>query len=313
MLSRIADSLFWMNRYMERADGLLRLLHVHYSLSLDKDINGGLTWKPVLEIFTPSDKAQVALLEDHTEAVLKRILVDSVNHNSLKALVNKARENARGVQDHITKEVWEEVNQMYHLINQPTLLSKLTGYKGLEVIDTFKRHTVIYTGIVEITMSRGMGWRFMNLGKYIERCLQTIVYTEKQVELMKEHKRDANDILQWRYLLLSLSGYELHLKTYRTANHNYNAVHQVLLNENFARSVIYSLNHIDDCLKYVTYKTHDEETNDLIRSFGQLYSKVKYIDRKQLELTNLQPMLAEVKDDLLTFSRILGQHFFAYS
>ncbi len=313
MLSRIADSLFWMNRYMERSDGLLRLLHVHYSLSLDKDINGALTWKPVLEIFTPTETAQIALLEDHTEAVLKRILVDSTNHNSLKALVNKARENARGVQDHITKEVWEEVNQMYHLVNQPGLSAKLTGYKGLEVIDIFKRHTVLYTGTVDITMSRGMGWRFMNLGKYIERCLQTIVYTEKQIELMNMSEKDSNDILQWRYLLLSLSGYEQHLKTYRTANHNYNALHQVLLNENFARSVIYSLNHIDDCIKYVTYKTSDADSTDLIRVFGQLHSKVKFLDRKQLELVTLQPLLAEVKADLLTFSMKLGQHFFAYS
>jgi uncharacterized alpha-E superfamily protein len=313
MLSRIADSLFWMNRYMERADGLLRLLHIHYSLSLDKDISGTLTWKPVLEIFTPTEAEEIALLEDHTEAVLKRILIDNTNHNSLKALLNKARENARGVQDHITKEVWEEVNQMYHLVNHSSLPAKLTGYKGLEVIDLFKRHTVLYTGIVDITMSRGLGWQFMNLGKYIERCLQTILFAEKHISFLNAREVDTNDILQWRYLLLALSGYELHLKTYRSANYNYNALHQVMLNENFPRSVKYCLEHIHHLLIHVSEDNKGDGKEELMRCFGILFSKVNYFDPKKLELSTLQPLLVELREDLLNFSRAFGQHFFAYS
>lgn len=313
MLSRIADSLFWMNRYMERSDGILRLIYIHYSLSLDKDVNRNLTWKPVMEMYTNMKKEEISKLEAQPELVLKKILIDTNNTNSLKVLVNKARENARGVQDHITKEMWEQVNGMYHLVNQPAMLNRLNTYEGPEVVELFQKQCVMYTGITEITMSRGMGWQFMNLGKYVERCLQTIVLTEKHLELLCQEENEVNDILQWRYLLLSLSGYEQHLKTYRTANHHYNALHQVILNDNFTRSIIYSLKHIDYCLNYITSTNNDEETKDLLRCFGRLYSKVKYMELRNFDNSTLQPFLKEIKNELLEFSTRLTQHFFSYS
>ena len=313
MLSRIADSLFWINRYMERTDGILRLVYVHYSLSLDKDVSRNLTWKPVLEMFTGMKEEEIGKLDDQPGLILKKILIDTSNTNSLKVLVNRARENARGVQDHITKEVWEQINGMYHLVNQPSVLNRINNYQGPEVIEVFQKQCVMYTGITEITMSRGMGWQFMNLGKFVERCLQTILFTEKQLELLGTEEKEINDILQSRYLLLSLSGYELHLKTYRTSDHHYNALHQVILNENFTRSVIYSLKHIDYCLNYITSTNKDEETNNLLRCFGRLYSKVKYMELKEFDDSSLKPFLKELKKELLEFSTKLAQHFFSYS
>jgi uncharacterized alpha-E superfamily protein len=313
MLSRIADSLYWLNRYMERSDGILRVISIHYSLSLDKDVNRNTTWKPVLELFTSMKEEKIKDLENEPELVLKKILIDADNNNSLKVLVNKARENARGVQDHITKEVWEQVNAMYHLVNHHTVLPRLNAYQGPEVVELFKKQCVMYTGITEITMSRGMGWQFMNLGKFVERCLQTIVLTEKQLGLLGQEEKEVNDILKWRYLLLCLSGYEQHLKNYSSSDHNYNALHQLILNENFTRSVVYSLKHIDYCLNYITSTNNDEETNNLLKSFGRLYSKVKFMELRKYDNSTLQSFLNEIKFDLLDFSTRLGQHFFSYS
>jgi uncharacterized alpha-E superfamily protein len=298
---------------MERADGILRVVSVHYSLSLDQDVNRNITWKPVLEMFTMMKKQEIQICEKEPTLVLKKILVDTDNTNSLKALINKARENARGMQDHITKEVWEQVNGMYHSINHPSVLNQINSFQGPEAVELFKKQCVMYAGITEITMSRGIGWQFMNLGKFMERCLQTIILTEKQLQLLTQEKKELNDILQWRYLLLSLSGYEQHLKTYRSADHNYNALHQILLNENFTRSLIYSLAHIDYCLKKITAKNNNEETEHLLRLFGQLYSKVKFMELKELDNNRLQQFLKQVKHDLLDFSNNLARHFFSYS
>src|SRR5450631_3828140 len=198
MLSRIADSLFWLNRYMERADGMLRLAATHYIFSLDKDAIRSMTWMPVMEIFTDSEEEYLKSIENNTEQCLKRLLLDATNTNCLKILVNKARENARGAQDHITKEVWEEVNQMYHLVNQPFLEHKIDSYLGLEVMEPLIKHTVMYAGITDITMPRGTGWCFMNLGKYIERCLQTIAFVQSQLELNNFIKTDTSDLLKWK-------------------------------------------------------------------------------------------------------------------
>jgi uncharacterized alpha-E superfamily protein len=313
MLSRIADSLFWLNRYMERADGMLRIAATHYIFSLDKDVLGTTTWMPIMKIFTDCDDDFLGTIENNTEACLKRLLIDTTNTNCLKTLVNKARENARGAQDHITKEVWEEVNQMYHLINQPLLEDKINSFQGLEMMEPLIKHTVLYAGITDITMPRGTGWCFMNLGKYIERCLQTIEFTEKQLELTNFREADTNDLLQWKYLLFSLSGYELHVKTYRSSNYNYNVLHQVLVNENFPRSVTYSLQRIEHYLNKVIGKQIDSERAALLRCFGRLFSKVRYMELDSLNKETVPLFFEEIKTDLIDFNQKVVQHFFSYS
>ena len=313
MLSRIADSLFWLNRYMERSDGMLRLAGTHYIFSLDKDVNGTSSWKPVLEIFTESEDEFLNSIENNTEECLKYLLLNITNSNCLKILVNKARENARGVQDHITKEVWEEVNQMYHLINQPELLYKIDSFHGLEVIEPMIKHTVMYTGITDITMPRGTGWCFMNLGKYIERCLQTIAFAEKQLEVINFREADTNDLLQWKYLLFSLSGYELHVKTYRSSNHNYNVLHQILINENFTRSVMYSMQRIELYLNKIIGNEINEERAALLRDFGRLFSKVRYMELDSLNKAMVPAFFEDIKEGLIEFNQRVVQHFFSYS
>jgi len=313
MLSRIADSLFWLNRYMERADGMLRIAATHYIFSMDKDVNGTMTWMPIMEIFTDFEESYLRSKENNTEECLKRLLLDTSNTNCLKTLVNRARENARGAQDHITKEVWEEVNQMYHLVNQPYLVQKIDSFLGMEVMEPLIRHTMLYAGITDITMPRGTGWCFMNLGKYIERCLQTIAFVQKQLELSNFREADTNDLLQWKYLLFSLSGYELHVKTYRSGNHNYNVLHQVLINENFPRSVVYSLQRIEHYLNKVIAKNMNDERSALIRSFGRLFSKVRYMELDSLSKDDVPVFIEDIKSELIEFNQKVVQHFFSYS
>lgn len=295
---------------MERTDGLLRLTRIHYILWLDKELTGHKTWRPVLETFTYAGAEKVALLENDIQATLKYLLLDTSNPNSLLQLLNKSRENARGAQDHLTKELWEEMNGMYHLINDASLPGMLSAYEAMKALELFTKHSVSYTGVAQITMSRGTGWDFMNLGKYIERCLQTIALTEKELETISFE--GENDILIWRHLLLSLSGYEQHLKTYRTANYNHNVLHQVVLNENFTRSVFYSLNHIGIYLKRLATR-NDEETAQLLRCFGRLHSKVEYMELETLAGPSLERFLVELKQDLLYFERSASAYFFSYS
>lgn len=314
MLSRIADSLFWLNRYMERADALLRVASTHYILSLDKDVHGSLTWKPVLEMYTALAPEDIANIENDTIASLKKLMTDTENANSLRNLVARARENARGVQDHITKEVWEEVNAMYHLMNQQTLHKMFQGYEVVEVLELFTKHCVTYTGVTDITMSRGMGWIFMNLGKYIERALNSITLTGKQYEQIGYCIESPQDIMHWRYLLQPLSGYETHLKHYRTANYNYNVLHQVLFNEEFPHSMVYSLGRIDRHLDEVFKRhTRSSENAALMRCFGRVDAKVRYTDLETLNNQNLQPYLNGLRGDLLSFIGQFSQHFFSYA
>ncbi len=310
MLSRTADSMFWLNRYMERSDGLLRGIKTHYILLLDKGVNENLSWRPILQVFTAAHEDEILLLEHNTEAALHKLISDTENPNALKVLITRARENARGMQDHITKEVWEQVNQMYHLINQSSLLK---GFEALKTIDSLTNECILYNGVADTTMPRGMGWSFMSLGKYIERCLLTIEMANKYYSLIDYKLDEEKDILQWRPMLLALSGYELHLKTYRSSEYNLNALHQVLFNENFTRSVLYTLKRVDKYFGEVTKDNNSEEKEALTKCLGRLVSKLQYTDFESINQLTLQEFLSETRKELVEFSRMLAQCFFSYS
>ncbi len=295
---------------MERSDGLLRSTRTHYILLLDKGVNKNLSWKPVLEIFANVHGDDLLPLQDNSETSLHKLLLDKENMNSLKVMILRARENARGMQDLVTKEVWEHVNQMYHTINS---LNEKLQLETLPTIDSLSNQCILYNGVADTTMPRGLGWSFMNLGRYIERCLLTIEMANKYFATIDYNLDEEKDILQWRPLLLSLSGYELHLKTYRNTNYNHNTLHQVLFNENFTRSVLYTLKRIERYFKDVLKNNHSEETEALEKQLGRLLSKIKYTDFNSLNQTTLQPFLNETRKDLVEFSRQLAQHFFSYS
>lgn len=313
MLSRIADSMFWLNRYMERSDGLLRSVKTHYILLLDKDVNRHLSWRPILEIFTNCNEEQLLALQGDSDASMQLLLLDNRNQNSLKTMITKSRENARGMQDHITKEVWEQVNLIYHTLNQTDSNLQLKGFEVMKTIDRLTEESTLYNGVTDTTMSRGMGWNFMRLGKFIERCLLTIEMTDIYFKLIDYRLDDEKDILQWRPLLLSLSGYELHLKTYRSNNHNRNTLHQVLFNEYFTRSVLYNLLRIDKYFKEVIRDNNGKEKENLTKCLGRLVSKVQYTDFESLNELILQEFLSDIRKDLVEFSKQLAQYFFSYS
>ena len=166
MLSRVAESLYWMSRYMERTDGVLRMLKINYTASLD-DINE-FSWTPVLQIFTTAD-APVNTGPMDSRAVLQYMVSDKENPNSVLNMVTLARENARSVQDHITIELWQCLNDFYHTIRKERLPRLLQEEDPVSVLNALIKHGIIYYGTLDSTMSRGEGNTFLNIGKFLER------------------------------------------------------------------------------------------------------------------------------------------------
>jgi uncharacterized alpha-E superfamily protein len=313
MLSRIADSLFWLNRYMERVDGMLRLLKTSYILSFDKVQTEHITWEPALRIFTSLSSEEIEGLQKNDAAVLQYILTDTSNVNSLKVLITRARENARGVQDQITKEVWEQVNQLYHLINHTSVPGRLNGPDALVLIDELINNCDQYGGITDSTMPRGQGWNYMNLGKFVERCMLTTEFTLAFYRPIGFQLVKQQDILYWRSLLLALSGYELHLKNYSSHSHNYNVTQQVLFDKNFPRSIYYALERANKYISDITASNPVTGTTTLNRIFGRLHSSVKFADLQMVEQTGMEKFLLQVRKELNDFSKVFGQVYFSYA
>ncbi len=313
MLSRIADSLYWLSRYLERTDALLRSLHINYALSLDKGAAAGQNWRQLADMFSTVDEQRRTALVSDPLALVQHLIYDNTNSNAIRAMVIRARENARGAQDHITKEVWEQVNQVYHLINNPLLQQRIQRNDILSVLKQLGTELIMFNGVTDSTMPRNMGWNFMTLGKFTERCMITVEFVDRNFADAGYGLHQSRDILYWRNLLLSLSGYELHLKTYRGSLHNQQVADQVLFNKQFTRSVSYCFDRIGFYLQKVVQNNQTEEAASLFKYFGRLHSKVEYADMQVVQEKGVQSYLYEIKSELQQFNQQLSQLFFSYA
>ncbi|MDD5150262.1 MAG: alpha-E domain-containing protein [Flavobacterium sp.] len=313
MLSRVADGMFWLNRYMERTDGMLLTLNTLYILSFDKESGDSQGYKPLLEYYTDLSHNQIIQAQYDTSFVLKYIVCDSQNNNSVKNLIIKARENARGSQDKITKELWEHINALYHFMNAPDLPKKLETSEALSIISKLNKEFLMYNGILQVTMPRGLGWWFSSIGKHIERCLQTISMTQAYFAPIHYDLEGKEDLLYWRKLLLSLSGYELYLKSYSNIPHNRKVVQQVIFNKDFAHSVIYTLTLIENYLDSLFEDNNLSEARTLRNQFGRLKSSVEFTDYHNLTNQQLEDVLNNTKAQLIEFSTDFSKLFFSYT
>jgi uncharacterized alpha-E superfamily protein len=313
MLSRVADGMFWLNRYMERTDGMLLTLNTFYILSFDKELNDTQGYKPLLEHYTDLPPETINEVQYDTNFVLKYIICDNHNQNSVKNLVIKARENARGSQDKITKELWEHINSLYHFMNSTDLPHQLETQNALSIITKLNKDFLLYNGILQVTMPRGLGWCFSSIGKHIERCLQTISLTQAYFSPIGYNLEGEEDLLYWRRLLLSLSGYEMYLKSYSNIPHNRKVVQQVVFNRDFAHSVIYTLDLINVYINYLFKDNALSEARTLHNQFGRLKSYVEYTDYHHLSNQQLEEVLHNTKVQLNQFSTDFSKLFFSYT
>ncbi|MND97483.1 hypothetical protein D3C80_898040 [compost metagenome] len=313
MLSRVADGMFWLDRYMERTDGMMLTLNTFYILSFDKETENYQGFKPLLEYYTDLPKEKIKEIQHDTTFILKYIICDSQNYNSVKNLVIKARENARGSQDKITKELWEHINSLYHFMNSPDLPKKLETSDALKIVTKLNKDFLLYNGILQVTMPRGLGWCFSGIGKHIERCLQTISLTQAYYAPIDYNLEGDEDLLYWRRLLLSLSGYEMYLKSYSNIPHNRKVIQQVIFNRDFAHSVIYTLELIGNYLTYLFKDNTLSEARTLNNQFGRLKSYVEYTDYHNLSNQQLEEVLNNTKAQLNQFSTDFSKLFFSYT
>ena len=291
MLSRVADGMFWLNRYMERTDGMLLTLKTDYILSFDKETDDCQGYRPLLNYYTNLSHEQIDKVENDTAYVLKYIICDSSNHNSVKNLVVKARENARGSQDKITKELWEHINSLYHYMNSPDLPRKLESSDALKVVNKLNKELLLYNGIFHVTMPRGLSWSSSSIGKLIERCLQPISMTHAYYIPINYNLDGNEDVMYWKRLLLSLSGYELYLKSYSNIKHNRKIVQHVVFNQDFAHSVVFTLDLIDKYLDCLVKDSEISEARTLYNQFGRLKSYIAFTDYQHLTDKQLEEVL----------------------
>lgn len=311
MLSRVADSLYWMSRYMERCDGMLRMLKINYAASQD-DIQE-FSWIPALKLLTYANEAEATALAKNSRDVLLYIVIGKENSNSVLNIATKARENGRSVQDHITKEMWQCLNDFYHMMREERVIQWLQKEDPITILDILLKQCLLYFGTTDVTMARGESHAFINMGKFLERGVQTADILDVKFSALGGEYEKAADAAYWKYLLLSISGLELYLKTYRGGFEAMNVVEQSVMNGNFPRSILYSVKNFKQYFERLNSEKNYKSYNEVGFMIGKLESKIKFTTTQTIVNEGLSKFLQEIKTDLLAIGNALNKNYFAYS
>jgi len=289
MLSRVADSLYWLSRYLERAEHTARLANVYFELILDQSSQAGnARFQKLRQNLHVPDTPDTQDLDD----TLDWIILDEENAASIASCVRQARENARQVREQISSETWTYINQIYLTVNKPPRRwyrqPQTFLLKNLEQL-----HLV--TGVVDSTMSHNEGWQFMRLGRYIERSLSILTVVETQFDTYIESTSGPEEYLDWIAVLKSCTAFEAYCKVYTADMVPAHVAEYLLLDAEFPHSLHFSINMIRNALEQIAQLTKSQRNRQLNRKAGRLQSLLQFSQINEIMEDDLQKFLTAVR------------------
>ena len=307
MLSRVANNLFWMDRYMERSYGLLNLIKTNYNSTLDSGDYS--SWNKIM--FTYLAIRSENEYKNHQDSIstIFFILFDKKNPNTLFNMVVKARENARSVQEHISRELWLSVNKFFLHLTEEDMILKYKKSEPITIVNELLQFSHIYYSVADITQERGTAYCFMNLGKYLERVVQSIDFLNLRIISLDNEKEDLYESYFFKNLLISIGGYQLYLKTYKSIYKIENVVKMIAINENFPRSIIYSVNKLDVHIGRLN-EFNQIKTGELNFMVGKLKNHLKYSTIDAIKQNGLEQFLDNIKFELNKISNSINKTYF---
>lgn len=253
MLSRVAESIYWMSRYVERAENVARFIDVNDNLTLGEGVDLGDQWSPL--VYTTGDQELFEELygEPRRESVLRFLAFDPRNGNSILSCVAAARENARSVRESITATMWEHVNKFYLMVQQAVQNARFTAEPAnfCEMV-RHASHTLV--GATDATMSHGEAWHFSRVGRLLERADKTSRIVDVQYFHLLPRPSDVGstlDVVRWSALLKSASALAMYRRAYGAITPE-RVADFLLLDRDFPRSMRFCLTRAQDSMGEIT-------------------------------------------------------------
>ena len=282
MLSRVADSLYWLARYIERAENNSRILDVNLQVTLDDDNAGEegdkTDWEPILASLEDQKLFRKLYAVTNAETVCEFLTFAKENPNSIRSCVSAARENARTVREYISSEMWERINSLYLWLSSADARQTFAS----SAID-FYRHLVDYAhqfhGSTDATLTHGEGWSFLQVGKYLERAdsASRILDLKYHILLPRGEQVGGNvDTVQWQALLKSCSAFEAYRKIHTGQVTPGSVAEFILLHEHFPRSIRFCAEQLDTALHAISGSSRSHYANEAERLSGKLCSDLTY-------------------------------------
>jgi uncharacterized alpha-E superfamily protein len=284
MLSRVADSIFWMTRYIERAENLARFIDVTTNLTLDLPVGASDPWQPIACTSGDGEWFAERYGKASKENVIRFLTFDSDYPDSIRNCVKKARENARSVREAISSEMWEQINSFYLTVEEASKHSEAIIRSPFEFFRCVRTAGDLFKGITDATMSHNEGWHFAGLGRMLERADKTSRILDVKYYILLPNLEDVGtplDDLQWSALLNSVSGFEMYRKRHHRIMPD-RVVDFLVLDRDFPRAIRFCIQQANKSLHKISGSPIDSYCNIAEQRLGQLDTELSFVNVRDL-------------------------------
>jgi uncharacterized alpha-E superfamily protein len=311
MLSRVANAIYWLNRYIERAENIARFVDVNLYLSLDSPQDLPEQWQPIVITTGDSELFSDRYGQATKENALQFLTFDRDYPNSILSCLQSARENARSIREIISSELWEQVNDFYLMVQEG---AEEENPNWLEFFARVKMASHTFAGISNATMTHNEGWHFGRIGKLLERADKTARILDVKYFILLPSVGDVGtslEELQWASLLKSTSAYEM----YRKIQHRIapdRVAEFLILDREFPRSILFCLLEAEQSLHRITGKNLGTWQSPAERELGRLRSEMEFITIEEIIDRGLHEFLDGMQSSLNRSTDSIAATFFDY-
>jgi len=313
MLSRVADSLYWMSRYLERAENTVRQLDVTMSLMLDtSETSADTRWQRLLVSLGNPPGVE---WNGDIDAMSRALIFDAVNPASVTTCINSARENARQVREEISTEQWQRLNRLYHQMHSPHAHAQF-GSNLNDFLASVVDGIHLFKGVSDTTMIHGEGWQFIRLGRYLERAYATAtlleVYQESLLDLA-EQEHSGYQYLELVGLLRCCTSFEAYCQVYTADLSPDRILEFLLLNRDFPHALRYSIDGVRQALEAIQRSGGRRPPEELMSTAGRLHSMLRYTTINEILEGNPGAFLHSIREQCQQIHELLYRYYIHYS
>ena len=309
MLSRVADSLYWINRYVERAENISRFVEVSQAMALDCPPGSAEPWLPLIDAGGDRELFDTLFPGATPENVIQFLVREPKNPSCVVNCLASARENARQIRDVITTEMWEQINGFYWALQEQEYWQQ----PPQEQLREIRRACQLFYGITDATLSRDLSWQFSRLGRLLERADKTTRILDVKYFLLlpsSEVVGGVLDELQWIALLRTAGAYQMFRQSQQKAIAPDAVAAFLLLDPIFPRSVRYCLGRIRDSLQIVRGQRVPGPPDDLECRIGLVLARWSYTRIEELITNGLHEAIDHLQQDLNKLHTLIEQRYF---
>ncbi len=310
MLSRVAESIYWMSRYVERAENVARFIDVNLNMMLDSS-GGDQQWWPLVNTTGDHVDFEKRYGAATQESVIRFLTFDRENPNSMISCLRAARENARSVREIISSEMWLQLNQFYLKVNDAASNGRMESPHDFYSEAKLASH--LFTGITDATMTHGEAWHFCRLGRKLERADKTSRILDVKYFILLRSVADVGtpmDDTQWAAVLRSASAFEMYRKRQGRVSPK-GIVQFLLLDPEFPRAIRFCLNAARESLHAISGTPFGSYRNSAEKLLGQLCSDLAYATVDDIVNNGLHEYLDDLQDRMNLVGNGIFETFFA--